>query len=320
MHSETRSYRTGGEEVVLDLTRDAADVRRRPRRRAGARLRAARDGRARDPRDRRRLRRRPARGAGRPAARRRPLAAPPRLAGARSLARDAGHRAAVLHRARPRRTARARHLAEHLPGRPQRRQRRREVRWSFLARLTRSDPSPVGSNARPRVRDSDRTCVRYTGGVPRPSAPQRRRRGHRASRRPAGRARCGRRTRPTGRPRPRAGCSTCARPIPPLLRAAQARRGAGELRGAPRRGPAAGDAARAERDPGDLKDVADEAVVEAAVQTFQLEEARPARRRREVGLVEDALRGRRYACGCEVWLGSTGCTEPPTSSAPTSCR
>ena len=26
MHSETRTYRTGGEEVVLDLTRDAADV------------------------------------------------------------------------------------------------------------------------------------------------------------------------------------------------------------------------------------------------------------------------------------------------------
>jgi secondary thiamine-phosphate synthase enzyme len=26
VHSETRTYRTGGEEVVLDLTRDAADV------------------------------------------------------------------------------------------------------------------------------------------------------------------------------------------------------------------------------------------------------------------------------------------------------
>src|SRR5829696_2670659 len=26
MHSETRSYRTGGEEVVLDLTRDAAEI------------------------------------------------------------------------------------------------------------------------------------------------------------------------------------------------------------------------------------------------------------------------------------------------------
>lgn len=26
MHSETRTYRTGGDEVVLDLTRDAADV------------------------------------------------------------------------------------------------------------------------------------------------------------------------------------------------------------------------------------------------------------------------------------------------------
>lgn len=45
---------------------------------------------------------------------------------------------------------------------------------------------------------------------------------------------------------------------------------------------------------GDLKDVADEAVVLAAVQTFQLEDARLMAVRREVGLVEDALRGRRY--------------------------
>ena len=45
---------------------------------------------------------------------------------------------------------------------------------------------------------------------------------------------------------------------------------------------------------GDLRDVADEAVVEAAVQTFQLEDARLLAVRREVGLVEDALRGRRY--------------------------
>lgn len=45
---------------------------------------------------------------------------------------------------------------------------------------------------------------------------------------------------------------------------------------------------------GDLRDVADEAVVEAAVQTFQLENARLVALRREVGLVEDALRGRRY--------------------------
>ena len=41
----------------------------------------------------------------------------------RPLARDAGPRAAVRHRAGARRPARARHLAEHLPGRPQRRQR-----------------------------------------------------------------------------------------------------------------------------------------------------------------------------------------------------
>ncbi len=44
----------------------------------------------------------------------------------------------------------------------------------------------------------------------------------------------------------------------------------------------------------DLKDVANEAVVEAAVQTFQLEDARLLALRREVGLVEEALRGRRY--------------------------
>ncbi|MBS2938138.1 hypothetical protein KDN32_10320 [Nocardioides sp. J2M5] len=45
---------------------------------------------------------------------------------------------------------------------------------------------------------------------------------------------------------------------------------------------------------GDLRDVATEAVVRAAVQTFQLEDARLMGVRREVGLVEDALRGRRY--------------------------
>ena len=44
----------------------------------------------------------------------------------------------------------------------------------------------------------------------------------------------------------------------------------------------------------DLRDVASLAVVEAAVQTFQLEEARLVSVRRAVGLVEEALRGRRY--------------------------
>lgn len=44
----------------------------------------------------------------------------------------------------------------------------------------------------------------------------------------------------------------------------------------------------------DLKDVASREVVEAAVQTFQLNEARLLATRRSVGLVEDALRGRRY--------------------------
>lgn len=44
----------------------------------------------------------------------------------------------------------------------------------------------------------------------------------------------------------------------------------------------------------DLRDVASPAVVEAAVQTFQLQEARLVSVRRAVGLVEEALRGRRY--------------------------
>lgn len=44
----------------------------------------------------------------------------------------------------------------------------------------------------------------------------------------------------------------------------------------------------------DLKDVASLEVIEAAVQTFLLDEARLLATRREVGLVEEALRGRRY--------------------------
>jgi hypothetical protein len=44
----------------------------------------------------------------------------------------------------------------------------------------------------------------------------------------------------------------------------------------------------------DLRDVALPAVVEAAVQAFQREEARLVAVRRAVGLVEEALRGRRY--------------------------
>jgi hypothetical protein len=44
----------------------------------------------------------------------------------------------------------------------------------------------------------------------------------------------------------------------------------------------------------DLKDVATLEVVDAAVLTFQLDEARLLATRRAVGLVEDALRGRRY--------------------------
>lgn len=44
----------------------------------------------------------------------------------------------------------------------------------------------------------------------------------------------------------------------------------------------------------DLRDVAGLEVVEAAVQTLQLEQARLVGVRRAVGLVEEALRGRRY--------------------------
>ena len=44
----------------------------------------------------------------------------------------------------------------------------------------------------------------------------------------------------------------------------------------------------------ELRDVVDPEVVEVAVQTFQREEARLVAVRRAVGLVEEALRGRRY--------------------------
>lgn len=45
---------------------------------------------------------------------------------------------------------------------------------------------------------------------------------------------------------------------------------------------------------GDLRDVASQAVVEAAVQTFLIEDARLQGVRLAVGLVEEAIRGRRY--------------------------
>ena len=44
----------------------------------------------------------------------------------------------------------------------------------------------------------------------------------------------------------------------------------------------------------DLRDMCTPPVVEAAVQTFLIEDARLAGVRRAVGLVEEALRGRRY--------------------------
>ena len=44
----------------------------------------------------------------------------------------------------------------------------------------------------------------------------------------------------------------------------------------------------------DLREVAEDAVVEAAVQTFLIEDARLLGVRRAVGLVEEALRGRRF--------------------------
>ena len=98
-----------------------------------------------------------------------------------------------------------------------------------------------------------------------------------------------------GDDRRRRGCSTCARPstapIPPLRRhpvvlarfavlyveACQAavNRGLSEARGG-------------------LREVADGLVVEAAVETWQRESARLLGVRRAVGLVEEALRGRRF--------------------------
>jgi hypothetical protein len=43
-----------------------------------------------------------------------------------------------------------------------------------------------------------------------------------------------------------------------------------------------------------LRDVADSDVVERAIATWQVEQARLVGLRREVGLVEEALRGRRF--------------------------
>jgi hypothetical protein len=45
---------------------------------------------------------------------------------------------------------------------------------------------------------------------------------------------------------------------------------------------------------GALRDVADASAVDAAVETFQRESARLIGERRAVGLVEEALRGRRF--------------------------
>ncbi len=130
---------------------------------------------------------------------------------------------------------------------------------------------------------------------PSPASGPRRRRVTAASRRPAGPARCDRPTRPDWEvtaaswlldlcPPDYRRFSGLRRHVVVLARFAvlhveaqqlATRRGLSEIRG-------------------DLKDVAEEAVVEAAVQTFQLEDARLLAVRREVGLVEEALRGRRY--------------------------
>ena len=100
MDSEVLQVHTGSGDVVHDLTEECRRFVASyddgllhvfvPHATAGHR----------DHRDRRRLRRRPPRGPGRPAAGRRPLAAPARLARARPLARDAGARAAVRHACR----------------------------------------------------------------------------------------------------------------------------------------------------------------------------------------------------------------------------
>ena len=108
MHSETRTYRTGSDEVVLDLTQDAADfVADRgdgllqvfvPHATAGIAIIETGAGSDDDLLA--------ALGDLLPA--RRPVAPPPRLPGPRSLARDARDRAAPLHRPGPGRAARAR--------------------------------------------------------------------------------------------------------------------------------------------------------------------------------------------------------------------
>ena len=115
------------------------------------------------------------------------------------------------------------------------------------------------------------------------------------SHRPAGRARSGRPTPPTGR---RTAASWLLDLCPPdYRRYAGLRRHVVVLarfavlhveanQAACRRGLSE---ARA-----DLAQVAGAAVVDAAISTFQLEEARLMAVRRAVGLVEEALRGRRY--------------------------
>ena len=270
MDSEVRSYRTGGAEVVLDLTRDVADfVAGRgdgllhvfvPHATAGLAILETGAGSDDDllaalgdllPADDRWRHRHGS-------------------AGARPVARDAGARAAVLL-ACPCSAAllalgtwQSICLVDLNVDNAD-----REVRFSFLPK---ADPG-LTSNV----------CSTDHGECPS------------TSRHPDGRAKSGRRTRRTGRPRPSTGCSTCAPPntaaTPGCDGTSSCWRASRCCTSRPSRQPAVAGLSQIRSD---LKDVATLEVVEAAVMTFQLDEARLLATRRAVGLVEDALRGRRY--------------------------
>ena len=114
------------------------------------------------------------------------------------------------------------------------------------------------------------------------------------SHRPAGRARSGHQTRRDWERTAWPGCSTSARPntaaTPHCAVTSWCWPGSRSFTSRPARRRFRGlSEARAE-----LRDVAPLEVIEGAVETWQNEEARLAGVRRAVGLVEEALRGRRY--------------------------
>ena len=140
--------------------------------RAAERLRAARDGRARDHRDRRGQRRRPAQRARRAAAARRPLAAPARQRPATAAITS------CRRSSRRRRPSRCwaggctRHVAVDLPGRHQRRQRRPDASGSRSLPGDRPGSDPVlgaglgdlDRSVERRAASSAATCASSTAG------------------------------------------------------------------------------------------------------------------------------------------------------------